>query len=160
MNWTNVKRIFNREIRDQLRDRRTLFTTLILPLMMYPILGLLMLQVAQFVSETSSKVQVIGRDSIAELPELFVDGKFTSTHASAEAKLLDLEFSHGNEHSTAELVYEHAKDLVDADEFDAVIVFPADMQAYILALRQEVMTARENDAAAVEDVLSILDLDK
>ena len=152
MNWTNVKRIFNREIRDQLRDRRTLFTTLILPLMMYPILGLLMLQVAQFVSETSSKVQVIGRDSIAELPELFVDGKFTSTHASAEAKLLDLEFSHGNEHSTAELVYEHAKDLVDADEFDAVIVFPADMQAYILALRQEVMTARENDAAAVEDV--------
>ncbi len=152
MNWTNVKRIFNREMRDQLRDRRTLFTTLILPLMMYPILGLLMLQVAQFVSETASKVQVIGADSIGELPELFVDNKFSSNHAPAEGKLLDLEFAPGNEQSTAELVYEHAKDLVDADEFDAVVVFPADLQAYILALRNEVVTVRENDISAVEDV--------
>ncbi|MFP6588236.1 MAG: hypothetical protein VB814_11350, partial [Pirellulaceae bacterium] len=129
MNWTNVKRIFNREMRDQLRDRRTLFTTLILPLMMYPILGLLMLQVAQFVSETASKVQVIGADSIAELPELFVDNKFTSNHAPAEGKLLDLEFAPGNEQSTADQIYDQAKQLVDADEFDAVVVFPADLQA-------------------------------
>jgi len=26
MNWSNVKLIFLREVRDQLRDRRTLFT--------------------------------------------------------------------------------------------------------------------------------------
>ena len=150
MNWTNVKRIFNREIRDQLRDRRTLFTTLILPLMMYPILGLLMLQIAQFVSETASKVQVIGADSIAELPQLFVDNKFTNNHAPAEGKLLDLELSEVGEHSTAERVYDHAKKLVDSDEFDAVIVFPADLQQYILALRNEV-EFRENEGSTVED---------
>ena len=152
MNWVNVKRLFNREIRDQLRDRRTLFTTLILPLMMYPILGLLLLQIAQFVSETSSKVQVIGADSIAELPELFVDNKFASDHAQAEGKLLDLEFSPGHEQSTAEQVYDYAKELVDADEFDAVIVFPADLQSYIRALRNEVVTSRKNDVLAVEDL--------
>jgi sodium transport system permease protein len=155
MNWTNVKRIFNREIRDQLRDRRTLFTTLILPLMMYPILGLLMLQVAQFVSETSSKVQVIGAGSIVELPELFVDNKFTDIHASAEGKLLDLEFSQGNQQSTAMSVYDHAKELVDADEFDAVIVFPSDLQPYILALRNEVVAARENGKSVVKDVQQV-----
>ena len=110
-----------------------------------------MLQVAQFVSETASKVQVIGADSIAELPPLFVDNKFTSNHAPAEGKLLDLEFALGNEQSTTELVYEHAKGLVDADEFDAVVVFPVDLQSYILALRNEVVTARENDESAVED---------
>ena len=149
MNWTNVKRIFNREIRDQLRDRRTLFTTLILPLMMYPILGLLMLQIAQFVSETSSKVQVIGRDAIADLPVLFDNNKFTDDHAPAAGKLLDLEFYEGREQSTSE-VYDDAKKLVDSDEFDAVIVFPADLQQYILALRNEV-EARENEGSTVED---------
>ena len=149
MNWTNVKRIFNREIRDQLRDRRTLFTTLILPLMMYPILGLLMLQIAQFVSETSSKVQVIGRDAIADLPVLFDNNKFTDDHAPAAGKLLDLEFYDGGEQSTSE-VYDDAKKLVDSDEFDAVIVFPADLQQYILALRNEV-EAREDEGSTVED---------
>ncbi|MDE0818136.1 MAG: hypothetical protein OSA92_10770, partial [Pirellulaceae bacterium] len=149
MNWTNVKRIFNREIRDQLRDRRTLFTTLILPLMMYPILGLLMLQIAQFVSETSSKVHVIGKDAIADLPVLFDNKKFTNDHAPAAGKLLDLEFFEGSEQSTSE-VYDHAKKLVDSDEFDAVIVFPADLQQYILALRNEV-EFRENEGSTVED---------
>jgi sodium transport system permease protein len=149
MNWTNVKRIFNREIRDQLRDRRTLFTTLILPLMMYPILGLLMLQIAQFVSETSSKVHVIGKDAIADLPVLFDNKKFTDGHAPEAGKLLDLDFFEGSEQSTSE-VYDHAKKLVDSDEFDAVIVFPADLQQYILALRTEV-EFRENEGSAVED---------
>ena len=149
MNWTNVKRIFNREIRDQLRDRRTLFTTLILPLMMYPILGLLMLQIAQFVSETSSKVQVIGWGAIADLPVLFDNNKFTDDHAPAAGKLLDLEFYEGGEQSTSE-VYDDAKKLVDSDEFDAVIVFPADLQQYILALRNEV-EAREDEGSTVED---------
>ena len=149
MNWTNVKRIFNREIRDQLRDRRTLFTTLILPLMMYPILGLLMLQIAQFVSETSSKVQVIGWGAIDDLPVLFDNNKFTDDHAPAAGKLLDLEFYEGGEQSTSE-VYDDAKKLVDSDEFDAVIVFPADLQQYILALRNEV-EAREDEGSTVED---------
>ncbi len=39
MNWSNVKLIFLREVRDQLRDRRTLFTIAVLPLLLYPLLG-------------------------------------------------------------------------------------------------------------------------
>ncbi len=39
MNWKNVKLIFLREVRDQLRDRRTLFMVAVLPLLLYPGLG-------------------------------------------------------------------------------------------------------------------------
>jgi len=37
----NVKLIFLREFRDQLRDRRTLFTVLVLPNLLYPLMGVL-----------------------------------------------------------------------------------------------------------------------
>ena len=36
--WPNVWTIFRREVRDQLRDRRTLFMVFALPLLLYPIL--------------------------------------------------------------------------------------------------------------------------
>ena len=39
MNWKNVKLIFLREVRDQLRDRRTLFMVAVLPLLLYPAMG-------------------------------------------------------------------------------------------------------------------------
>ena len=35
MNWSNVRLILAREIRDQLRDRRTLFMIFVLPIWMY-----------------------------------------------------------------------------------------------------------------------------
>ena len=60
MSWTNVKLIFFRELRDQLRDRRTLFTILVLPLLLYPLLAMGVFQVQQFLKGHSSKVLVIG----------------------------------------------------------------------------------------------------
>ena len=48
MNWSNVKLILTREIRDQLRDRRTLFMMFVLPILLYPLLGMLFLQIQQF----------------------------------------------------------------------------------------------------------------
>ena len=49
MTWTNVKLVLHREVRDQLRDRRTLFMIAVLPLLLYPLLGMSMFQVLQFV---------------------------------------------------------------------------------------------------------------
>ena len=48
MNWSNVKLILAREIRDQLRDRRTLFMIAVLPMLLYPLLGMSFFQIAQF----------------------------------------------------------------------------------------------------------------
>ncbi len=48
MNWSRIRLIFNREMRDQIRDRRTMFTIFVLPLLLYPFMGMMMLQIAQF----------------------------------------------------------------------------------------------------------------
>ena len=63
MNWKHVQLIYKREMIDQLRDRRTIFTITILPLLLYPLLGMLMMQVAQFHRESSVKVSVALKDA-------------------------------------------------------------------------------------------------
>ncbi len=75
MNWKHVKLIFSRELRDQLRDRRTLFTITILPILLYPIMGMLMLQVAQFSREHPVTIQVIGSENLPEKPLLIEDSQ-------------------------------------------------------------------------------------
>ena len=55
MNWSNVKLILLREVRDQLRDRRTLFMIAVLPLLLYPLLGMSFFQVAQFMREQPTR---------------------------------------------------------------------------------------------------------
>lgn len=69
MNWNHVRLIFRREMIDQLRDRRTLFTITILPLLLYPLLGALMMQVAQFYRQNPSRICIIGIENWpSELP--------------------------------------------------------------------------------------------
>ena len=74
MNWKHVKLIFTRELRDQLRDRRTLFTITILPILLYPLMGMLMLQVAQFSREHPVRIKILGTENIPESPQL-IDGE-------------------------------------------------------------------------------------
>ena len=62
MNWRHIQLIYHREMRDQLRDRRTLFTIAVLPLLLYPLIGLLMMQVAQFNREYSVRIRVVGHE--------------------------------------------------------------------------------------------------
>ena len=63
MKLTNVKLIFAREVRDQLRDRRTLLMIVVLPLFLYPLLGMSLFQIAQFVHEQLTQVLVVGADN-------------------------------------------------------------------------------------------------
>ncbi len=74
MKWRNVKLILGRELRDQLRDRRTLFTVLVLPLLMYPLMGIAMLQVSQFSRPQQTRIWLIGADHLPASPQLVVDG--------------------------------------------------------------------------------------
>jgi sodium transport system permease protein len=46
MRWTIIRLIFYRELRDQLRDRRTIFMIVVLPILLYPVLGIGVLQFA------------------------------------------------------------------------------------------------------------------
>src|SRR5882757_7598216 len=79
MSWRNVKLIYFREIRDQLRDRRTLFMIAVLPLLLYPLIGMTVFQLTQFLRKNEARVVVVGSEqltSCADLPPLVVDGKF------------------------------------------------------------------------------------
>ncbi|MEE2826752.1 MAG: ABC transporter permease subunit/CPBP intramembrane protease [Planctomycetota bacterium] len=75
MKWSNVSLIYCRELRDQLRDRRTLFTVLILPLLLYPLMGISLLQVSQFMREYPTRIWLIGADQLPDSPALLIDQK-------------------------------------------------------------------------------------
>jgi len=76
MSFSNVKLILSREIRDQLRDRRTLFMMFVLPLLLYPLLGMSYLQIYQFTQEKATSVLVIGGEELGDLPPLVEGGRF------------------------------------------------------------------------------------
>ena len=78
MNWSNVKLILAREIRDQLRDRRTLFMICVLPLFLYPLLGMSFFQVTQFVREHAIRVLVVGAPESDKLPPLIENDRFAA----------------------------------------------------------------------------------
>lgn len=73
MQFKNVKLIYFREMRDQLRDRRTLFLIAVLPLLLYPLLGTSFIQLTQFVQKHDAKVLLVGSrqlDGVDWLPPL------------------------------------------------------------------------------------------
>ena len=78
MRWTNVKLIFTREVRDQLRDRRTLFMVAILPLLLYPALGIGMAQMMMLFREQPRTVVILGADDLPESPPLLVGDRIFS----------------------------------------------------------------------------------
>ena len=87
--------ILGREIRDQLRDRRTLFMIAVLPVLLYPLLGMSMLQVSQFMQEQPTRVLVVGAKDIAGLPPLFENQQFAGRLFAdpSRTKLLELHFT-------------------------------------------------------------------
>ena len=47
MNWRFIAHIFTKEGREILRDRRTLFVNVILPVLLYPVLAMAFIQLNQ-----------------------------------------------------------------------------------------------------------------
>ena len=68
MRWFIIRTIWFREMRDQLRDRRTLFMILGLPLVLYPLLGLGILQFAIGIKEAPSIIGVVGSVDRQDFP--------------------------------------------------------------------------------------------
>ena len=79
MKWSNIRLILHRELRDQFRDRRTLFMIAVLPILLYPLMGMAYLQIAQFMQEHPVRVWLIGVDSLPASPPLVTDGHFDAS---------------------------------------------------------------------------------
>ncbi|MFW6171664.1 MAG: ABC transporter permease subunit/CPBP intramembrane protease, partial [Planctomycetota bacterium] len=126
MNWSNVKLIFFREFRDQLRDRRTLFTIAILPLLLYPLLGMSFIQVSQFMHKRPARIWLAGTEHLPEAPPLADGQSFHSVVCSAEQRellILDTE-RRVPEGWTSEEFCDRARELVEDGEYAVVVRFP------------------------------------
>ncbi len=110
MGWTNIKLIWFRELRDQLRDRRTLFTVVVLPLLLYPFMGISLIQVTQFFKEHPTKIWIVGRDHLPTTPPLILDGQLNPAFmADGQQDLLQLYISSDGEQELTDLVDQFKK---------------------------------------------------
>lgn len=139
MKWANVKWIYLREVRDQLRDRRTLFTIAVLPVLLYPLLGMTFLQVAQFSREHTTPVLVLGANSLPETPRLLHEQKFDTNFASErDAKLLELTIESGlPERVALEDLPAWAEQQIQEGTYDAVIYFPDEFAQKLNDFRED-----------------------
>ena len=168
MSWTNIKLIYLRELRDQLRDRRTLFTIVILPLLMYPLLAMVWCQMQQFLKERPSKVLIVGEESLPEKPQLLERKGFLACNgeihpiprvfASAvctesEAGLLQLDCSDRFKGLTTAEVKVAAERDIAARLYDAIVYFPPDFAENLDRFRQEKNKVGEQN-------LQVADLDQ
>lgn len=165
MNWRNVRLILLREVRDQLRDRRTAFMIFVLPLLLYPLLGVSFMQFSHFLLKQPSRVLVVGTRQLPEDPPLFEGSRFHPSlfSGSREADLLEVSFAReepgeGRTPPPAdpEERRQWARRQLEEGGFDAGVVFPADFSVRLARVRQmaSLRPAAEESAAKPEPVPS------
>ncbi|MFO0880419.1 MAG: ABC transporter permease subunit/CPBP intramembrane protease [Gemmataceae bacterium] len=64
MRWSIIRLIWLRELRDQLRDRRTVFMIAVLPILLYPVAGFGVMQLALGFLAQKSVVGLVGGDQL------------------------------------------------------------------------------------------------
>jgi sodium transport system permease protein len=72
--WSNLLVIFRHEVRDQIRDRRTLFMIFVMPILLYPILGIGASQFASALEQKPLVVVVVGAEYLPLSPPLLNPG--------------------------------------------------------------------------------------
>lgn len=94
LNWNTIKLLFARELKDQLRDRRTLFTVVVLPLLIYPLLGISLIQITQFFREHPTKIWIAGHQNLPAGFPLVNENRIAERWLTeAERKLIDVQLS-------------------------------------------------------------------
>lgn len=154
MRWKNVRLILAREIRDQLRDRRTLFMVVVLPLLLYPLLALSILQVSQFIQDRPTTVWVIGARNLDGLPALVDGDRFAGSlfDGLSDARLLELHFDLEQPERGGpepDRVAE-ARRRVESGEYDAALCFPPDFADRLDVLRRQLAGEMPRAAASRE----------
>ena len=163
MTYTNIKLILIREIRDQLRDRRTLFMIAVLPILLYPLLGMSLFQVAQFMQEQATRVLIVGAKDMADLPPLFEDEQFAARLFldPSRSKLLELQFTAEVPPPTGEAgadVRSDAYAKVQAGAFEAALYFPPDFAARLDAFGEAIRSRAERRRIGQVDAESAVPL--
>ncbi len=120
-----VAMIYLREMRDQLRDRRTLFTIVVLPMLLYPLVGTLLLQIAQFTQQHAPRICIIGTENLPAEPALVVEDQLAGDYDEAQGNA-KFDFYEWRQMSRDAAVSEVARRFVQRETYDAVLLVPPD----------------------------------
>ena len=150
MKWNSVHLIWMRELRDQLRDPRTLFMIGILPLLLYPLLGVAFLQMVQFLRRAPLKVYLVGAEQLPENPSLFGLDDRPGTDPSTrgpqfETKMLP------RDTGWIERTESSARMLLESGEADAVVYFPPDFGRRLRHFQNSLTQSFEMKSANLEN---------
>ncbi len=91
MNWSVIKLIFRRELRDQLRDRRMLFVVFVLPIILYPLMGFGVVQLNVRFRRVERKIAIQGYQHLPVSPPL-LSAKGETFHESLTQYLGNYDF--------------------------------------------------------------------
>ena len=158
MNWSHVRLIFARELRDQLRDRRTLFVVAVLPLLLYPLLGMSFFHIAQFTRHREARILVVGAAELSDLGEYppllegqgFAADLFPEGSDSTRLKVDTVEQSEW-EQWTGEQRQERLQEWINPKAYQAVVVFPSTFAERLHQFR-EALIRRSERAESVASV--------
>jgi sodium transport system permease protein len=152
MKLANVKLIFLREVRDQLRDRRMLFMIFVLPLLLYPLLGMSFFQVVQFMHEHPSRVKIIGLPQMENLPALVEEGQIAERWMGERlpGKPIQVELTdHSAQANTGDesRIQVDAEAVIRSEAFQVVVYFPPNFTEQLKALRETVVQRRADGSS-------------
>ena len=154
MKFSNVKLIFVREMRDQLRDRRTLFLIAVLPLLLYPLLGMSFFQLSQFLRHHAAKVMVVGVEELGDyqwLPPLASEDRFEIGLFNTPAEQESLELIFQNEEENSKFTpLSKAQYALNQGEVQVVLYFPPGFGQRLLEARNALI-GRSRDPSATGD---------
>lgn len=154
MNLHNVKLVYMREMRDQLRDRRTLFLIAVLPLLLYPLLGMSFFQLSQFLRNTAAKVLVIGEQQLADsdwLPALLQEDRFVSSWFASIDESNSLQIVRPDDvwkdqpMPQGERLLDAARQAIEQGQIQVVLYFPEGFDKSLEEVRASLMNRNDGD---------------
>ncbi|RMF88487.1 MAG: CPBP family intramembrane metalloprotease [Planctomycetota bacterium] len=150
MTWRNVKLVFGRELRDQLRDRRTLFMVAVLPVLLYPLLGISFFQISQFMQDKPSRVLVVGARELGD-PPLFENNRFAADLFLKPEQARDIEIVFARSEGR-ELSREEARRAVLGGQYDAALYFPPGFADRLEAFREAIRRGEIDGSDTTDDL--------
>ncbi len=149
MKLRNIRLVFARELRDQLRDRRMLFTVVVLPLVLYALMGTVVVQVAQFLREHPTRICLIGTEDLPDRPPL-IEGNYFHADVveNSERRLLPVIVEPRQPNNIA-LSLAAVDAAIRRGDYDAAVYIPSGFAARLSEIRDQLTTGHLADEIAV-----------
>ncbi len=138
MRWSIIRLIWGRELRDQLRDRRTMFVMVLLPLLIYPLGGVGLMQIVLGSGHQASTVGIQGAEYLPPNPHAppgTLDFPPLLLRDGDRASLPDHYFRSASEKPLLAIQLLDSPDRAPLDQgtVDLILVIPADFRSRLEA---------------------------